>query len=238
MVEPGMTNNIDPEEVAKFGAMADLWWQPRGEFKALHDINPVRLAYIRRHAGLKGKKILDVGCGGGLLAEAMAREGARVTGIDMVSAALTAARRHAADHRLQIDYREGTAEAWAQRHGGAYDLVTCMELVEHVPDPASLVDACARLVRPGGSIVFATVNRTPLAYLLVIVAAEYLMGIVRKGTHRYEKFVRPEELAAWGRQAGLDKPHLSGLRYLPVVGYARLCSSVKMNYLMHFKKPE
>jgi len=146
-----MRSNIDPEEVAKFEAMADLWWQPRGEFKALHEINPVRLAYVRARSGLKGKRVLDVGCGGGLLAEAMAREGARVTGIDMVGAALAEARRHAADARVAVDYREGTAEGWAQSHDGTYDLVTCMELVEHVPDPASLVRACARMVRPGGS---------------------------------------------------------------------------------------
>ena len=233
-----MIQNIDPKEVAKFGAMADLWWQPRGEFKALHDINPVRLGYVKQRAGLKGKRVIDVGCGGGLLAEAMAREGAAVTGIDMVGEALTVAKRHAEGNGLRVEYREGTAEDWSSLHSGEYDRVTCMELVEHVPNPASLVRACARLVRPGGDIFFATVNRTPLAYLLVIVAAEYLMGIVRKGTHRYDKFVRPEELQGWGRQAGLKMAHLSGLRYLPVVGYARLCASVQMNYLMHFKKPE
>ncbi len=233
-----MTQNLDPNEVAKFGAMAELWWQPRGEFKALHDINPVRLGYVRQRAGLKGKRVIDVGCGGGLLAEAMAREGAIVTGIDMVGEALKVARRHAEVSGLKIDYREGTAEEWARDRGGEYDRVTCMELVEHVPDPASLVHACARLARPGGDIFFATVNRTPLAYLLVIVAAEYLMGIVRKGTHRYKKFVRPEELKRWGEEAGLKTAHLSGLRYLPVVGYARLCANVQMNYMMHFKKPE
>ena len=233
-----MTQNIDPNEVAKFGAMADLWWQPRGEFKALHDINPVRLGYVKQRAGLKGKRVIDVGCGGGLLAEAMAREGAIVTGIDMVGEALKVARRHAEGSGLKIDYQEGTAEEWARDRGGEYDRVTCMELVEHVPDPASLVRACARLARPGGDIFFATVNRTPLAYLLVIVAAEHLMGIVRKGTHRYDKFLRPEELKRWGEEAGLKTTHLSGLRYLPVVGYARLCGSVQMNYLMHFRKPE
>jgi len=232
-----MRTNIDPEEVAKFEAMADLWWQRRGEFKALHDINPVRLAYVRERAGLKGKSVLDVGCGGGLLAEAMAREAAHVTGIDMVPAALATARRHAAESRVRVDYREGSAEAWAQRYPHAYDLVTCMELVEHVPEPASLVSACARLVRPGGSVFFATVNRTPLAYLLVIVAAEYLMGIVRKGTHRYRKLVRPDELKAWGEAAGLRAAHISGLRYLPVVGYARLSAGTQMNYLMQFKLP-
>lgn len=232
-----MVQNIDPDEVAKFGDMADLWWQPRGEFKALHDINPVRLGYVRTRAGVKGMRVIDVGCGGGLLAEGMARDGAVVTGIDMVGEALAAAKRHAEDSGLAIDYRQGTAEGWAEEHGGEYDRVTCMELVEHVPDPASLVSACARLARPGGQLFFATVNRTPLAYLLVILAAEYVMGIVRKGTHRYDKFVRPGELKQWGRQAGLETVHLSGLRYIPVIGYARLCASVQMNYLMHFQKP-
>ncbi len=227
--------NIDPREVAKFEAMADLWWQPRGEFKALHEINPVRLAYVAECAGLQGKKVLDVGCGGGLLAEAMARQGARVTGIDMVPAALEAARRHAGQSGVTVDYRTASAETWLRDHAGLYDAVTCMELVEHVPDPASLVRACANLVRPGGSVIFATVNRTPLARLLVILVAEYLMGIVRKGTHTYEKFVRPEELAEWGRQAGMQMADLTGLRYVPVIGFARRCKSLQMNYMMHLK---
>lgn len=229
-------SNIDPQEVAKFEAMADLWWQPRGEFKALHEINPVRLAYVTECAGMRGKKILDVGCGGGLLAEAMARQGARVTGIDMVSAALEAARRHAVENSVTVDYQTASAEIWSRDHAGRYDAVTCMELVEHVPDPASLVHACANLVRPGGSVIFATVNRTPLARLLVILVAEYLMGIVRKGTHTYEKFVRPEELAEWGRLAGLQMADLTGLRYIPVLGLARRCKSLQMNYMMHLIK--
>ncbi len=229
--------NVDPREVAKFAAMADLWWRPQGEFKALHEINPVRLAYVASGAaGLARREVLDIGCGGGLLAEAMARQGAVVTGIDMVPEALDAARRHASQARVRVDYREGSAEEWAERHPAAYAVVTCMELVEHVPDPASLVAACARLARPGGHIFFATVNRTPLAGLLVIGMAEYVLGIVRKGTHRYARFVRPAELIAWGAAAGLDKAGLTGLRYLPFVGHAGLCRSVKMNYMVHFKK--
>ncbi|RJQ78411.1 MAG: bifunctional 2-polyprenyl-6-hydroxyphenol methylase/3-demethylubiquinol 3-O-methyltransferase UbiG [Desulfobacteraceae bacterium] len=227
--------NVDPQELAKFTPMADLWWQPTGDFKALHDINPVRLAYVRR-AGLAGKKVIDVGCGGGLLSEAMAREGAQVTGIDMVEAALGVARRHADENSLPVDYREGSAEQWAQVCPGFFDMVTCMELVEHVPDPAALIRSCAELLRPGGDLFFATVNRTPLSYLLVILAAEYLLGIVRKGTHRYNRFVRPAELRCWGEAAGLKVMDLSGLRYLPFVRHVRLCASVKMNYLMHFKK--
>ncbi|MBI5064169.1 MAG: bifunctional 2-polyprenyl-6-hydroxyphenol methylase/3-demethylubiquinol 3-O-methyltransferase UbiG [Desulfatitalea sp.] len=229
--------NVDPREVAKFAAMAELWWRPEGEFKALHEINPVRLAYVAgRAAGLARRRVLDVGCGGGLLAEAMARQAAMVTGIDMVPEALGVARRHAAEAQVHVDYQEGSAEAWARTHPAAYDIVTCMELVEHVPDPASLVKACEQLTRPGGDIFFATVNRTPLAGLLVIGVAEYVLGIVRKGTHRYAKFVRPQELIAWGAAIGLDVAGLTGLRYLPFVGHARLCRSLKMNYMVHFKK--
>jgi len=228
--------NVDPRELAKFGAMADLWWKPSGEFKALHDINPVRLKYVCDQAGLTGRKVLDVGCGGGLLAEAMARQGALVTGLDMVEASLNTARLHAAENGLHIDYRNDTAEGFVENHPALFDVVTCMELVEHVPEPAALVQSCAQLLRPGGNLVFATVNRTPLAYLLVILAAEYLMGIVRKGTHQYAKFVRPEELRRWGEQAGLQMVDVTGLRYIPLIGYARLCGSLKMNYMMHFKR--
>jgi len=236
-MQPTTQPNVDPREVAKFAAMADLWWRPEGEFKALHEINPVRLAYVAgRAAGLARRRVLDVGCGGGLLAEAMARQGAKVTGIDMVPEALAVARRHAAEAELHLDYQEGSAEGWAQSHPAAYDVVTCMELVEHVPDPASLVEACAQLARPGGDLFFATVNRTPLAGLLVIGVAEYVLGIVRKGTHHYAKFVRPQELIAWGAAAGLSVGGLTGLRYLPFVGHARLCPSVGMNYMIHFKK--
>jgi 2-polyprenyl-6-hydroxyphenyl methylase/3-demethylubiquinone-9 3-methyltransferase len=236
-MNPSTQPNVDPQEVAKFAAMADLWWRPEGEFKALHEINPVRLSYVAgRAAGLSGRKVLDVGCGGGLLAEAMARQGAKVTGIDLVPAALDAARRHAAAADVQLEYLEGSAEAWAHAHPAAYDVVTCMELVEHVPDPASLVRACAQLVRPGGHIFFATVNRTALAGLLVIGVAEYVLGIVRKGTHRYAKFVRPEEMIAWGAAAGLAVAGLTGLRYLPFVGRARVCRSVQLNYMIQFQK--
>lgn len=231
-----VSRNVDPREIAKFKAMADSWWQPRGEFKALQDINPVRLAYVRDRAGLSGKKVLDVGCGGGLLAEAMAREAGRVTAIDMESAALEVARRHAAGSGLEIDYRLESAASWGRQQGGAYDIVTCMELVEHVPDPGALIKDCARLVRPGGDLFFATVNRTPLSRLLVIWMAEYLFGIVRRGTHTYARFVKPRELALWAEAAGLTVMDLSGLRYIPFIGRARLCRDVRMNYLMHFRK--
>jgi len=228
--------NIDSEEIARFAAQAELWWDPRGEFKALHEINPVRLAYVRDRAGVHGKRILDVGCGGGLLAEAMAAKGAQVTGIDMVGPALAAARKHALESGLSVDYRQSTAEAWAPDHRDSYDAVTCMELVEHIPDPAGLIKALAEMVRPGGDIFFATVNRTWPARLLVIWLSESVLGLVRKGTHTYHKFVQPRELARWGKQAGLEVHNLSGLRYLPFIGYAALCKSTAMNYLMHFRK--
>ena len=232
------TDNIDSAEIARFSAMADIWWDRSGAFKALHDINPVRLLYVRNRLDLYRKTILDVGCGGGLLSEALATCGARVTGIDMAEASLAVARTHMQMSNLTIDYRLITAEALAEKHPGRYDAVVCMELLEHVPRPASILKACARLVRPGGEPFFATVNRTWLSWLLVIVAAEYVMGIVRKGTHEYSKLVTPQELMQWGTQAGLNTEDLTGLRYLPWVGHAALCRSTRMNYLMHFKRKD
>jgi 2-polyprenyl-6-hydroxyphenyl methylase/3-demethylubiquinone-9 3-methyltransferase len=234
-VEP--VENIDSEEIARFALQAQLWWDPRGEFKALHEINPVRLAYVRELAGLSGRLVLDVGCGGGLLAEAMAALGARVTAIDMVGPVLAVARKHALDGGLHIDYRQSTAEAWAEAHARSYDVVTCMELVEHVPDPSRLIRALSGMVRPGGDLFFATVNRTWPARLLVIWLSEYVLGLVRKGTHTYGRFVRPRELAGWAEAAGLQVRHLTGVRYLPFVGYAGLCRSTAMNYMMHCTRP-
>jgi len=230
------TDNIDTGEIARFSAMADIWWDRTGEFKALHDINPVRLAYVRDRVDLNGKQVLDMGCGGGLLAEALAQSGGQVTGIDMAAASLTVARAHMQESGLSIDYRQTTAEDLVAEMPAQFDVVTCMELLEHVPRPESIIAACARLVRPGGNVFFATVNRTWLSGLLVIVAAEYVLGIVRKGTHAYRKLVRPRELKRWGEQAGLHLENLSGLRYIPFGGYASLCRSTAMNYLMHFRK--
>ena len=231
-------DNIDAEEIARFSAMADIWWDRNGEFKALHDINPVRLGYVRDRTELTGRQVLDVGCGGGLLSEALASCGANVTGIDMAEKSLTVARNHMKTSGLAINYRRIMAELLADENPGYYDVVVCMELLEHVPRPASIIAACARLVRPAGSVFFATVNRTWLSWLLVIVAAEYVMGIVRKGTHEYSKLVRPEELTRWGREAGLTLVNRSGLRYIPFGGHAALCRSTTMNYLMHFKRDE
>ena len=230
------SSNIDNQEIARYAAMADKWWERDGEFKALHDINPVRMNYILERADVKGKALLDVGCGGGLLSEALAATGARVTGIDMATPALNAARAHMKKSGLKIDYQEDTAENFARTHRGHFEVVTCMELVEHVPDPASILRACASLIKPGGHLFFATINRTWLARLLVIGISEYVLGIVGKGTHTYKRFVRPEEMEHWGRAAGLSLADLSGLRYLPFGGYAALGRNTSMNYLMHFTR--
>lgn len=229
--------NLDPLELAKFGEMAGKWWDPEGELAALHHINPTRLAYINARVDLKDKAVLDVGCGGGLLTEAMAAAGALVTAIDASAEGLAVARSHLADSGLDVDYRLTTAEEFAQNQPGRFDAVTCMELIEHVPSPASLVRSCSRLLRPGGHLFFATVNRTLPALILVIVVSEYLLGIVKKGTHQYKKFVRPEELTAYAAAAGMEKRDLSGLRYLPFIKYSSLCRSTTLNYMMHFQKP-
>ena len=230
--------NLDRAEIGRFNAVAPVWWDRRGPLRALHDINPVRSAYVAGRSALAGSELIDVGCGGGLLAESLARYGARVTAIDMADEALAVARAHARGEGLKIEFQASTAEQMARRCPQMYDIVTCMELLEHVPDPASLVFACGRLLRPGGDLFFATVNRTVAARLLVVWAAEYLLGIVRRGTHDHRKFVRPTELITWGIQAGLRLADLSGLRYFPFIGRAGLCRSVELNYLMHFKKPE
>jgi 2-polyprenyl-6-hydroxyphenyl methylase/3-demethylubiquinone-9 3-methyltransferase len=228
--------NLDPAEIAKFDKLAHKWWDSKGELAALHHINPTRLAYIKNRAGLKGKIVLDVGCGGGLLAEAMARAKGHVTAIDTSMKALVVARSHLSISRLNVNYHLTTAEEFAEVATEQFDVVTCMELIEHVPDPASLVTACSRLVRPGGHLFFATVNRTVPALLLVIIVSEYLFGIVRRGTHQYKKFIRPEELTLYATTAGMIKRDLTGLRYLPFIKYSHLCRSNALNYLMHFEK--
>ncbi len=233
---PGRHSNLDDAEIDRFNAMASAWWDRKGPLRALHDINPTRVAYIAGRCALPGKRLIDVGCGGGLLAEALARRGARVTAVDMADDALAIARRHARRGGLGIDYRAATAEQAAHGDPGGYDVVTCMELLEHVPDPGSLVAACGRLLRPDGDLFCATVNRTLAARLLVVWAAEWIFGVVRRGTHDHRKFVRPSELDAWGRKAGLAAVDLRGLRYLPFIGRADLCRSTALNYMMHFKK--
>jgi 2-polyprenyl-6-hydroxyphenyl methylase/3-demethylubiquinone-9 3-methyltransferase len=236
MIEP-QTLNADPGEIAKFEAMAQRWWDPEGEFRPLHDLNPVRLDYIEARAGLAGRRVLDVGCGGGLLAEGMARRGAEVTGIDLASGALGIARLHALESGLHVDYRLASAEQVADELPGCFDVVTCLEMLEHVPDPAATVAALARLVRPGGHVVCSTLDRGPKSFLLGIVAAEYLLRLVPAGTHEYARFIRPSELARFGREAGLELTDLTGMGYDPFARRARLTSDTSVNYLAHFVRP-
>ena len=228
--------NVDRAVIDDFDAQAERWWSRRGDMRGLHDINPVRVNYVRRRTVLAGRRVLDVGCGGGVLAEPLAQAGARVTGIDMSAAQLAAAGRHAQLSGLCIDYRCTTAETLAESMPDAFDAVTCMELLEHVPRPAAVVTACARLVKPGGDVFFATLNRTVTARVLAVLAAEYLLGIVARGTHDWRRFVRPAELVGWAEAAGLACCDISGLRYLPFVGYCRLTRDTAINYLGHFKK--
>ena len=224
--------NADPAELEKFSRLAARWWDPQGEFRPLHDINPLRLEWIEGRARLAGKNVLDVGCGGGILSESMARRGARVTGIDLSEKALRVAELHLHESRLTIDYQHASVEALAERQAGAFDVVTCMELLEHVPDPAAMVAACARLVRPGGQVFFSTINRNPKAYLFAVVGAEYVLGLLPKGTHDYQRFVKPSELATWGRAAGLSPLELVGMSYNPISRRYRLGHDCDVNYLL------
>ncbi len=228
--------NVDPAEISKFDAAAPRWWDPDGEFRPLHDLNPARLDYIEARAGLAGRRTLDVGCGGGLLAEGMARRGARVTGIDLAPAALEVARLHALEAGIEVDYREVTVEALAATDPGAFDLVTCLEMLEHVPDPAGVLQAIARLVRPGGDVVCSTINRNPKAFALAIVGAEYLLRLLPRGTHQYSRLIRPSELARWARAADLELVELAGLEYNPATRRARVSADTSVNYLAHFRR--
>jgi len=230
--------NHDPDEIAKFDALASRWWDPHGEFKPLHLMNPLRVQYIDQRAGLAGKHCLDIGCGGGILSEGMAATAATVTGIDMAGAALAVARLHLHESGLNnIDYHEQSAGDLAVEKPGAFDVVTCLEVLEHVPDPARLINACAQLVRPGGDIIFSTINRNPKAFALAIVGAEYLMQLLPKGTHEYARFIQPAELDAWGRRAGLELRDITGLHYSPFSETFRLGGNADVNYLAHFVRP-
>lgn len=230
-------HNVDPNEVRKFEEQAHRWWDPSNPATApLHEINPLRLGYIERRAGLEGRRVADVGCGGGILAEGMATRGARVLGIDMAEAAIEVAKMHLLESGLEVDYRHGSAEALAAEMPGAFDVVTCMELLEHVPDPASVVRACAELVKPGGDVFFATINRNPKSFLFAILGAEYLLRMLPRGTHEYGKFIRPSELDAWARAAGLDVQDITGLSYNPLTRTYRLGPDVDVNYMVHARK--
>ena len=225
--------NVDPAELAKFSALAHRWWDPQSEFRPLHEINPLRLEHIERLAGgLQGKRALDVGCGGGILAEAMAARGAKVTGIDLADKPIKVAMIHAAETGSTVDYRVVAAEALAEEMPGAFDVVTCMEMLEHVPDPPSTVRACARLVKPGGQVFFSTINRNPKSFLLAIVGAEYVLNLLPKGTHEYARFIRPSELSRACRDAGLEVTDLTGMTYNPLSKVYSLGRDVDVNYLL------
>ncbi len=234
---PAQHPNADPAEIEKFDALAGRFWDPEGEFGPLHKLNPVRLGYVARVAPLAGARVLDVGCGGGLLAEALALKGSEVTGIDLSSSLLTTAELHALESGVQVRYRKISAEALAAEAPGSYDVVTCMEMLEHVPDPASVIGALARLVRPGGSIVASTLNRTPKAFLLAIVGAEYVMRVLPRGTHEYAKVIRPSELGRAARAAGLEVRDVTGLVMNPLTREFSLGPDVAVNYLCHLVRP-
>jgi 2-polyprenyl-6-hydroxyphenyl methylase/3-demethylubiquinone-9 3-methyltransferase len=230
-------SNVDPAELAKFGALAHRWWDPTSDFKPLHDINPLRLDYIvARCGGLQGKRVLDVGCGGGLLAEAMAAQGARVTGIDLSDKALGVARLHQLESGADVDYQLIAAEALAPVAAGTYDVVTCMELLEHVPEPASTIAACAQLTRLGGTVIFSTINRNPKSYLFAVIGAEYVLKLLPRGTHDYARFLKPAELAAFARRAGLEPEAIIGITYNPLTRAYRLEPDTTVNYIATFHR--
>ena len=224
--------NVDPAELQKFSELAHRWWDPQGEFRPLHDINPLRLEWIDERAGLAGKSVLDVGCGGGILAEAMAKRGARVTGIDLSEKSLRVAELHRLESGAPVVYERAMAEDFAAGHAGEFDVVTCMELLEHVPEPASVVAACARLVRPGGQVFFSTINRNPKSYLFAVIGAEYVLRLLPKGTHDYLRFIKPSELSRFARSAGLLPVELIGMTYNPISQRYRLGSDAAVNYLL------
>jgi len=232
-----MEANVDQLELRKFSDMAARWWDPSGPMRPLHVINPVRLAWIDRLAALADERALDVGCGAGLLTEAMAARGADVTGIDMAGKALKVAQLHAIESGARVAYHEGTAEDWAQEHPATFDVVTCMEMLEHVPDPARSIAACADLARPGGWVFFSTINRNPKAFLLAIVGAEYMLNLLPRGTHEYAKFIRPSELSGYAREAGLDLHEIVGMSYNPFTQSVTLGRDTEVNYLIAFRKP-
>ena len=230
------SSNADPREIDKFGEVAHRWWDPNSEFRPLHDINPARLGWIDGNAGLKTKHVIDVGCGGGLLSEGMAALGAQVTGIDLSEKALAIARLHLFESGHLIDYRLISAEAMAEEAPSRFDLVTCLEMLEHVPDPASTVAACARLVKPGGQVFLSTINRNPKAYLLAVVGAEYLFNLLPRGTHDYTRFLKPAELARLCREAGLEVLEITGLRYNPFKREGSIGADTDVNYLLRARR--
>ena len=229
--------NVDPAELAKFGALAARWWDPKSEFKPLHDINPLRLNYIDRHVGLAGKRVIDIGCGGGILAESMAVIGAVVTGIDLSEKPLQVAKLHLLETGRMVDYRLVAAEDIAQEQPGQFDCVTCMEMLEHVPDPASTVNAAATLAKPGAWIFFSTINRNPKSFLFAIIGAEYVLNMLPKGTHEYRRFITPAELARMAREAGLTVTEFTGMTYNPLTQHYAMGNDISVNYILACRKP-
>ena len=225
--------NADPSEVDKFSQLAHRWWDPSSEFKPLHEINPLRLEWIDKHVKLAGKKVLDVGCGGGILSESMAKRNAVVTGIDLSDKALSVARLHLLESGVSASYRKISAEELVAEEAGGYDIVTCMEMLEHVPNPASTVAACAALVKPGGHVFFSTINRNPKAYLLAVIGAEYILQMLPKGTHEYAKFIKPSELSRWAKSVNLEPEDFVGLSYNPLLRQYSLVPDTDVNYLLH-----
>jgi 2-polyprenyl-6-hydroxyphenyl methylase/3-demethylubiquinone-9 3-methyltransferase len=230
--------NVDKAEVAKFEALASRWWDLTSEFKPLHEINPLRVNYIDERSPVAGKKIIDVGCGGGILAEGLAQRGAEVTGIDMGEAPLNVARLHLHESKLDIDYQQSTAEAMARNNAASYDVVACLEMLEHVPDPRSVVKACAEMAKPGADLYFSTINRNPKSYLMSVIGAEYILKLLPKGTHDYAKFIRPSELALFVREAGLELVDIIGLHYNPITKNYKLADGTDVNYMIHVRKPK
>ena len=224
--------NVDAAEVAKFEKLAHRWWDPQSEFKPLHEINPLRLGYIEEQAGLDGQRVVDIGCGGGILAESMAAKGADVLGIDMGETPLSVAKLHKLESGVDVEYRQCTAESLAEEMPNSFDVVTCMEMLEHVPDPASVIQACAKLVKPGGKVFFSTINRNMKAYLFAIVGAEYVLQMLPKGTHEYAKFIRPSEMEMWARNAELKFSDMIGMTYNPLTKHYALSKDVDVNYLV------
>ncbi|MGB0450142.1 MAG: bifunctional 2-polyprenyl-6-hydroxyphenol methylase/3-demethylubiquinol 3-O-methyltransferase UbiG [Porticoccaceae bacterium] len=230
--------NVDPEEVAKFEKLASRWWDRNSEFKPLHDINPLRANWIDKLAPVAEQKVLDVGCGGGILCEALAQRGAEVTGIDMGEAPLAVGNLHKLESGVEVDYQKSTAEDFAREHAEAFDTVTCLEMLEHVPDPGSVVAACAALTKPGGTLFFSTINRNPKSYLFAVIGVEYVLRMLPKGTHEYGKFIRPAELGQWIREAGLEIDQMTGLTYNPLTKTYKLVESdVSVNYMICARKP-
>lgn len=230
-------HNVDPQELAKFEKLASRWWDRNSEFKPLHDINPLRAGFIDAKVQVAGKRLLDIGCGGGILSEAMAQRGASVTGIDMGAAPLAVARLHLLESRLDIHYEQASAEDYAERHAGSFDIVTCLEMLEHVPDPTAIIASCRRLLKPGGHLFVSTINRNPKAWLFAVVGAEYILGMLPRGTHDYRKFIKPSELAGWARAQSLEQGELIGMSYNPFTRSYSLGRDVDVNYLMHFTRP-